>query len=83
MHIVVLVKPVPIVGSERLDAAQRTERATLELNGNDEYMLEQALKLTEAHGGEVSLLAMAPATGVDALRKGLAVGATRAYHVVG
>ena len=54
----------------------------LELNGNDEYMLERALKLTEAHGGEVSLLAMAPAAGVDALRKGLAIGATRAYHVV-
>ena len=45
-------------------------------------MLEQALKLTETHGGEVSLLAMAPAAGVDALRKGLAIGATRAYHVV-
>ena len=59
----------------------RTERTTLELNGNDEYVLEQALKLTETHGGEVSLLAMAPAAGVDALRKGLAIGAARAYHV--
>ena len=82
MHIVVLVKPVPVVGTERLDADLRTDRATLELNGNDEYMLERALKLTEAHGGEVSMLAMAPAAGVDALRKGLAIGATRAYHVV-
>jgi len=82
LRIVVLVKPVPVVGNERLDADLRTERMALELNGNDEYMLEKALKLTEAHGGEVSLLAMAPAAGVDALRKGLAIGATRAYHVV-
>ena len=82
MHILVLVKPVPIVGTERLDADLRTERIALELNGNDEYVLERALKLAETHAGEVSLLAMAPAAGVDALRKGLAVGATRAYHVV-
>lgn len=82
MQILVLVKPVPIVGTERLDAQHQTQRAALELNGNDEYMLERALKLTEAGGGEVSLLAMAPAAGVDALRKGLAIGATRAYHVI-
>jgi electron transfer flavoprotein beta subunit len=81
VRIVVLVKPVPVVGTERLDADGRTERGTLELNGNDEYMLEKALKLTEAHGGEVMLLAMAPAPGVDALRKGLAIGAVRAYQV--
>ena len=53
MRIVVLVKPVPVVGTERLDADLRTDRATLELNGNDEYMLERALRLTEADGGEV------------------------------
>lgn len=82
MHIVVLIKPVPVVGTERLGSEHQTERATLELNGNDEYMLERALRLTEAHGGEVSLLAMAPAAGVDALRKGLAIGATRAWHVM-
>ncbi len=82
MRIVVLVKPVPVVGTERLDERHQTRRDVLELNGNDEYMLERALRLTESHGGEVSLLAMAPPGGVDALRKGLAIGATRAYHVV-
>ncbi len=82
MHIVVLVKPVPVVGTERLDREQRTQRDALELNGNDEYMLERALKLTESRGGEVSLLAMAPSAGVDALRKGLAIGAAGAYHLV-
>ncbi|MCY7417783.1 MAG: electron transfer flavoprotein subunit beta/FixA family protein [Chloroflexi bacterium] len=82
MHILVLVKPVPLVGTERLDEQRQTVRGALELNGNDEYMLERALQLTEADGGEVSLLAVAPAAGVDALRKGLAIGAVRAYHIV-
>ncbi|MFN8620596.1 MAG: electron transfer flavoprotein subunit beta/FixA family protein [Chloroflexota bacterium] len=81
MHIVVLLKAVPVVGTERLDAAWRTERTQLEANGADEYTLERALQLTEAHGGEVTLLTMGPASAVDALRKGLAMGATRAVHV--
>ena len=80
MHIVVLLKAVPIVGNERLDDGYRTQRTQLEANGNDEYVLEKALKLTEA-GGDVSLLTMGPAGATDALRKALAMGATRAYHV--
>ncbi len=81
MHIVVLLKAVPVVGTERLDGASRTGRGQLESNGNDEYLLEKALKLTEAHGGEVSLLTVGPAPALEALRKALAMGATRAYHV--
>ncbi|MDQ3492651.1 MAG: electron transfer flavoprotein subunit beta/FixA family protein [Chloroflexota bacterium] len=81
MHIVVLLKAVPIVGNERLDDGYRIQRTQLEANGNDEYVLEKALKLTETAGGEVSLLSMGPAGAVDAIRKALAMGATRAYHV--
>jgi len=82
LRIVVLVKAVPIVGNERLGDGFRVDRASgLEPNGNDEYVLEAALKLTETHGGEVTLLTMGPAAAADALRKGLAMGATRAVHV--
>jgi electron transfer flavoprotein beta subunit len=81
VHIVVLLKAVPLVGTERLDAAWRTQRTQLEANGADEYTLEKALQLVEAHGGEVTLLSMGPAPAVDALRKALAMGATRAIHV--
>lgn len=81
MHIVVLLKAVPVVGTERLGPDLRTQRTQLEANGNDEYVLEKALKLTEASGGEVSLLSIGPAGALDALRKALAMGATRAYHV--
>jgi electron transfer flavoprotein beta subunit len=82
MHIVVLFKAVPVVGTERLDDAFRTQRTQLEANGNDEYLLEKALKLTENDDGEVSLLTVAPEPAVEAIRKALAMGATRGYQVV-
>jgi electron transfer flavoprotein beta subunit len=51
------------------------------VNGNDEYALEAALKLTEAMGGEVTLLSMAPPNASDTMRKALAMGATRGVLV--
>jgi electron transfer flavoprotein beta subunit len=82
MNIVVLLKAVPVVGTERLDPEMLADRAAApEANGNDEYVLEKALKLTEAHGGEVTLLTVGPANAAEALRKALAMGATRAVHV--
>ena len=80
MRIVVLVKPVPDTasGGERLRPADlRLDRAAVPavVNANDEYSLEAALKLTEAHGGEVHLVSMAGATAPDTMRKALAMGA--------
>jgi electron transfer flavoprotein beta subunit len=79
MRIVVLTKPVPDpTASERLGPDGRVDRnGSNVINGNDEYALEAALKLVEAHGGEVTLVAMSPDSGRDVLRKGLAMGATR------
>ena len=82
MRIVVLVKPVPDPGEERLGDDGRLDRSvTAVINGNDEYVLEAALKLVEAGGGEVTLLSMAPAGITDPIRKALAMGATRAVLV--
>ena len=84
VRIVVLVKPVPdATGQDRLRADGRLDRSAAPpvLNGNDEYTLEAALRLVDAHGGDVTLVAMAPAEARDALRKGLAMGATRAVLV--
>ncbi len=87
MHIVVLVKPVPdpASGGERLGPDGRLDRASTPavVNGNDEYALEAALKLTAAagEGSEVTLLSMAPSAAPDTLRKALAMGATRGVHV--
>ena len=83
MNIVVLLKAVPVVGTERLGADLLTDRSVqLEANGNDEYLLEKALKLTDTHGGEVTVLTIGPAGAMEPLRKALAMGAARAVHVV-
>jgi electron transfer flavoprotein beta subunit len=79
VRIVVLVKPVPdpAAAAERLGPDGRLDRAASPavVNGNDEYALEAALKLVEAHGGEVSLVSMAPANAPETMRKALAMGA--------
>ena len=76
MNIVVLLKAVPVVGTEKLASDLLTDRSVqLEANGNDEYLLEKALKLTETHGGEVTVLTVGPAGAMEALRKALAMGA--------
>jgi electron transfer flavoprotein beta subunit len=80
VRIVVLVKPVPDTASsgERLRPDDwRLDRAAVPavVNANDEYALEAALKLTEAHGGEVVLLSMAPPSAPETMRKALAMGA--------
>jgi electron transfer flavoprotein beta subunit len=85
VRIVVLTKPVPdpAAAAERLTADGRLDRAASPavINGNDEYVLEAALKLVEAHGGEVTLLSMAPPNAVETMRKGLAMGAHRGMLV--
>ncbi len=85
MRILVLTKPVPdpAAGAERLGPDLRLDRAASPtvINGNDEYALEAALQLIEAHGGEVVVLTMAPANGTDTIRKALAMGALRGIHV--
>jgi electron transfer flavoprotein beta subunit len=86
VRIVVLTKPVPdpASGGERLGPDGRLDRANSPavVNGNDEYVLEKALKLIEAAGeGEVILLSMAPANAPDTMRRALAMGATKGVLV--
>jgi electron transfer flavoprotein beta subunit len=86
VRIVVLTKPVPdpASGGERLLPDGRLDRANSPavVNGNDEYVLEAALKLIEAAGaGEVILLSMAPPDAPETMRKALAMGATRGVLV--
>ncbi len=85
MDIVVLVKQVPDSGGQRaLDPADNTVvRATADnvINEMDEYAIEEALTVKEAHGGEVTILTVGPDTATDAIRKALSMGADRAVHV--
>src|SRR3954452_3422263 len=85
VRILVLTKPVPdpAAGAERLGPEMRLYPAAAPgvVNGNDEYALEAALQLVEAHGGEVVVLSMAPANATDTMRKALAMGAQRGILV--
>src|ERR1700754_2817288 len=85
MNIVVLVKQVPDSGAERtLSASDNTvERGSANnvINEMDEYAIEEALKIKEAHGGEVTVLTMGPAGAAESIRKALSRGPASAVHI--
>jgi electron transfer flavoprotein beta subunit len=85
MNIVVCVKQVPDTATER---KLRSDDKTLDrdaadgvVNELDEYAVEEALRLKEAHGGEVTVLSMGPARATETIRKALAMGADKAVHL--
>jgi len=85
MKIVVLVKQVPDSGADR---ALRTDDNTVDrgsannvINEMDEYAIEEALRIREAHGGEVTLLTMGPERATESIRKALSMGPDKAVHV--
>jgi len=86
MNIVVLVKQVPDSGSERsLSTDDRTVdrgSASNVINEMDEYAIEEALKIQEAHGGEVTVLTVGPAQAAESIRKALSMGPDKAVHVL-
>jgi len=84
VKIAVCVKQVPDATSvRRIDAATNRLDRTGEgaLNATDVNAVEEALRIKEAHGGEVVVLSLGPAKALDSLRKALAMGADRAVLV--
>src|SRR4051812_47554058 len=51
------------------------------MNEIDEYAVEEALRLKEAHGGEVTVVSVGPERAAEAIRKALSMGADKAVHV--
>ncbi len=49
----------------------------------DEYALEEAIRLKESKGGDVTVVTFGPERAAQALREALARGATKALHVKG
>src|SRR4029453_7435226 len=86
MNIVVCVKQVPDTWSEKKLAASDStlDRAATDpvMNEMDEYAVEEAPKLREAHDGEVTVLCMGPGAGTETVRKALSMGADKAVHVI-
>ena len=85
MKIAVCIKQVPTrEWQPRLAEDRRGIReqdASWELNEPDAYALEAALRLREAHGGEVVVCAAGPARVATVIREALARGADRAIHL--
>ncbi len=85
MNIVVCMKQVPDTEVERsLRPGDNTvDRASVDgvINYIDEVAIEEALKIAEAQGGEVTILSMGPAKAADSIRKALSMGADKAVHV--
>ena len=85
VRIVVCVKHVPDIQSERAlgpDGRVVRDGGDGTLNELDENALEAALALAERSGGTVTALTVGPDDAVDAVRRGLQMGAEDAVHVV-
>lgn len=79
MKIAVCVKQVPDTWSEKTlrpgDATLDRESVEGVMNELDEYAVEEALRLAEAHGGEVTVVTMGPEKAGETVRKALSMGA--------
>ena len=86
MKIAVCVKQVPDTWAEKKlrdgDATLDRESADGVMNELDEYAVEEALQMIEAHGGEVVVLSMGPERAAETVRKALSMGADAGIHVV-
>ena len=90
MKIAVCVKQVPDSWAEKKMVSGVLDRENVDavLNDLDEYAVEEALRIAEAHGGNeeggphtVTLISMGPDRATEALRKGLSMGANDAILV--
>ena len=51
------------------------------INPYDEFAIEEAIKLTETHGGEVTIISLGPARVDKTIREALAMGAHKAIRI--
>jgi electron transfer flavoprotein beta subunit len=81
MHIVVCMKQVPDSAQIRVHPVTNTimrQGVPTIINPYDLFAIEEALRLREQFGGEVTILTMGPPSAEDSLRKALSFGADRA-----
>jgi electron transfer flavoprotein beta subunit len=81
MHIVVCLKQVPDSAQIRVHPVTNTimrQGVPTIINPYDLFALEEALRLRDTFGGEVTVLTMGPPMAEESLRKALTFGANRA-----
>jgi len=77
MKIVVCIKQVPDTAEVRIDPDTNTlvrDGIDVMVNPFDEYAIEEAIRLREAHGGTTVALSMGPPQAVEAIRQAMAMG---------
>jgi electron transfer flavoprotein beta subunit len=83
MKFYICIKQVPDVNApiqiKDGDLIQDTDRMIL--NAYDASAVEEALVLTEEHGGEVEVVLVGPDKATETIRKALAMGAAKATHI--
>ncbi len=84
MNIVVCIKQVPDARDVRLDPETNTlarEGVQSIMNPYDQHAVEEAVRLKEQLGGEVTVLSMGPPQAQDVLRQAISCGADRGVLV--
>ena len=90
MKIAVCIKQVPDSWAEKKMVNGTLDRASVDavLNDLDEYAIEEALRIVEAHGGNdeggphsVTVVSMGPERATEAVRKALSMGANDAILI--
>ena len=86
MRILVCVKRVPITGGRMVltDDAQaiQTRHLGFTISPHEECGVEEAVRIVEAQGGEVTVLTLGPAEAEEQIRDCMAIGADRGIHLV-
>lgn len=85
MNSIVCISHVPDTESRIKPAGKGIDEAGLKfiVSPYDEYALEEAIRIKEAKGGDVTVLTFGPERAAQGLRECLARGATKAVHVKG
>jgi electron transfer flavoprotein beta subunit len=83
MNIVVTVKQIPDPNVDPQLDGERLKREGVAgvLDPGDEFGVEAGLQLAQAHGGEVTVVSMGPASAMEAVRKALSMGAAKGVLV--
>ena len=81
MRILVCVKRVPLTGGRMVltedEQALETRHLGFTISPHEECGVEEAVRLVEHHGGEVTVLALGPPEAEEQIRDTLAIGADR------
>jgi electron transfer flavoprotein beta subunit len=86
MRILVCVKRVPLTGGKMVltadEQALETRHLGFTISPHEECGVEEAVRLVEAHSGEVTVLTLGPPEAEEQVRDSLANGGDRGVHLV-